>query len=330
MTDLNAIPLDELFRYLAREGWVTRLIELARDEDLGPGWDLSGPGGGDVTSMALVLGQARARGLIVARRAGIVSGLVLVPQILHAFRVDADFVPAKGIDDGSPVEAGTLLGTIVGNQRGMLAAERTVLNFLGRLSGIATRTAEHAAMIKHTTARLFDTRKTTPGLRALEKYAVRCGGGHCHRLGLYDAALIKDNHLAGVSDTDLPNVVIRAARSAREEAPREGLRFIELEVDTMAQFESLLAAASRGDPVFGSTGVQVVLLDNFAPDDLRKAVELRNAAKATVLLEASGGISASNLAAVAETGVDRISLGTLTHGATWLDIALDVEGPTRF
>ncbi len=326
MDDLNALPLNDLYRYLAREGWVTRLIELARDEDLGPNWKLAG---GDVTSQALVLSTARARGFIVARTGGVISGLALVPEILHEFRVDADFVPAKGISDGVRVEAGTSVGTVVGSQRGILGAERAILNFMGRLSGIATRTGEFVALVAAVGGRagVYDTRKTTPGLRVLEKYAVRCGGGKLHRLGLYDAALIKDNHLAGVSLEDLPRVVERAAKAAKDEAPREGLRFIELEVDSIDQFKRLLEAGTLGGG--GPANVGIVLLDNFDPGQLAEAVRLRDAANVKVQLEASGGVSRENIGAIAVTGVDRISLGTLTHGATWLDIALDVEGEVR-
>ncbi|MGE3322970.1 MAG: carboxylating nicotinate-nucleotide diphosphorylase [Phycisphaerales bacterium] len=322
MTDLNALPLDELYRYLAREGWITRAVELARDEDLGPEWELSG---GDVTSRALILAREQARGLIIARNPGVIAGLALVPEILHAFRADADFEPAPGIADGAAVRAGATIGFIAGNRRSMLSAERTVLNFLGRLSGVATRVADHVALIAGSRAKLFDTRKTTPGLRALEKYAVRCGGGCCHRLGLYDAALIKDNHLAGLSLAELPAAVVRSVRLAREEAPREGLRFVELEVDHLDQFQALLKA----DAVFGPSAVQIVLLDNMSPADLARAVALRDAAGARVLLEASGGITRDNLPAVAATGVDRISLGSLTHAATWLDVALDIESAAR-
>jgi nicotinate-nucleotide pyrophosphorylase (carboxylating) len=319
MTDLNDLDLPELYAYLSRSGLISRLVEIARDEDLGEEWET-----GDVTSRALVLGGARANGLLVARRAGVVSGLAIVPEVLHFFRADVDLASARGIEDGSHVEAGTVIGTLVGNLRTMLSAERTALNFLGRLSGIATRTAEFVSLIKGTRARIFDTRKTTPGLRHLEKYAVRCGGGHCHRVGLWDAALIKDNHLAGVSLDDLPEFVERAAKLAREEATRDGLRFMELELDSLEQFERLLAADA-----LRNAGIDIVLLDNMPADQLRRAVELRDAAKSRVQLEASGGIGRENLREIAESGVDRISLGTLTHSAPWLDIALDVEGPVR-
>ncbi len=319
MDDLHTLSLEDLYKWLGRTGLITRLLELARDEDLGADWEF-----GDVTSRALTFGTDRAKGLLVARRTGVIAGLAAVPEILHLFKADVDLVPAKGIHDGTRVEAGTVIGTLVGNHRAMLGAERTVLNILGRLSGVATRTSEFVALIAGTKADLFDTRKTNPGMRVLEKYAVRCGGGRSHRLGLYDAALIKDNHIAGVAVEQLGVVVARAVKRAREEALREGLRFIELEVETIEQFKALLDAEA-----FRPGGVDICLLDNMPPDQLAEAVRLRDEAKARVKLEASGGISKENVAAVAATGVDRISLGTLTHGATWLDIALDIEGPVR-
>lgn len=319
MDDLNTLPLDELYKWLSRSGLITRLLELARDEDLGRDWEL-----GDVTSRALTLPTDRARGMLVSRRAGVIAGLAVVPEILHLFKADVDLISGKGIDDGAKVDAGTVIGTLVGNHRAMLGAERTLLNVLGRLSGIATRTAEFAALTAGTPARIYDTRKTSPGMRVLEKYAVRCGGGFMHRLGLHDAALIKDNHIAGVPVDQLAGVVARAVKRAREEALREGLRFIELEVDSLEQFKALLAAEA-----FKSGGVDIVLLDNMPAEQLREAVRLRDEAKVRVRLEASGGISKDNIVEIAGTGVDRISLGTLTHGATWLDVALDIEGPVR-
>jgi nicotinate-nucleotide pyrophosphorylase (carboxylating) len=319
MDDLNLLPLPDLYARFNRMGLISRLVELARDEDLGEQWET-----GDVTSRALTTTGARAQGFLVARRDGVISGLAVIPEVLHHFRADVDFHPAKGIADGSRVKVDTTIGTLVGNYRTMLSAERTILNFLGRLSGIATRTADFVAAIEGTRAKVFDTRKTTPGLRLLEKYAVRCGGGQAHRLGLWDAALIKDNHIAGVPLNDLPGVVQRAVKLAKEEALRDGLRFVELELDSLEQFECLLPSG-----VLGRGGVEIVLLDNMPPAELKRAVELRDSAKAQVQLEASGGITRENVREIAQTGVDRISLGALTHGATWLDIAMDVEGPQR-
>jgi nicotinate-nucleotide pyrophosphorylase (carboxylating) len=165
-------------------------------------------------------------------------------------------------------------------------------------------------------ARLYDTRKTTPGLRVLEKYAVRCGGGMCHRIGLFDAVLIKDNHIAGVGLAELAGVVSGAARKARAE--RRELQFVEVEVDSLDQLERVLTL-ERGV-------VDIVLLDNMGPPELRRAVQMRDASKCEPELEASGGVALQSVRAIAETGVERISAGTLTHGAVWMDVAMDVAG----
>ncbi len=321
MLDLNALPLPELYQQLRSSGLVRRLFELARDEDLGPdGWGGGGAGGGaglpgDVTSIAMIPSETRrAKARLVARKDGVLAGMACIDDIFHPFRADLDLIDA--LPDGTRFTAGQTLGVLDGNLRALLATERTVLNTLSRLSGIAARTAAFAALVEGTNARIFDTRKTTPGMRMLEKYAVRCGGGCCHRLGLYDAALFKDNHLAGVPLADLAAFVSKSARLAQDEAPREGLRFIEVEVDSLEQLRVIIAA--------GGCGVDIVLLDNMGPEKLREAVAIRNAAAKTPQLEASGGITEANLREIASTGVDRISLGTLTHGATWTDIGLDM------
>ncbi|MGQ0627813.1 MAG: carboxylating nicotinate-nucleotide diphosphorylase [Phycisphaerales bacterium] len=314
--DLNALALPDLYAHLRSSGLVTRLFELARDEDLAPEGGERACARGDVTSLATVASETRrTTARVVARRAGTIAGLAAVDDLLHAFRADVDFTPAA--HDGQTAAPGQTLGTLKGNQRAILGLERTLLNTLGRLSGIATHTAEFAALVAGTPAAVFDTRKTTPGLRVLEKYAVRCGGGRCHRLGLFDAALIKDNHLSGVPLADLARFVRRAVSRALDEAGPGGLRFVEVEVDTLDQFRAILEG--------GGCGAGIILLDNMHPAELRQAVALRQAAGLRIELEASGGITRENLRAVAETGVDRISLGTLTHGATWLDLGLDAE-----
>jgi nicotinate-nucleotide pyrophosphorylase (carboxylating) len=314
MLDLNMVPLAELYKELSATGLVRRLVELARDEDLGPeggsAWET-----GDVTSRSMVGETTRAVGRVVARRGGVVAGVAAAEEVLHAFRADVDVEVKAG--DGSKVETGETIAVLTGNLRAMLTAERTLLNLLSRLSGIATRTAGYVELVGGSRARLYDTRKTTPGLRVLEKYAVRCGGGFCHRMGLYDAALFKDNHIAGVPLAELPGVLTRASKRARDNAGRHGLRFVELEVDRLEQLKVVLEA--RG------CGVGVVLLDNMHPAELREAVKMRDASGLGMQLEASGGVTSENLREIAATGIDRISLGTLTHGATWLDIALDVE-----
>lgn len=307
-TTRSSPELDALYRSLASTGLVRRLLELARDEDLGPN--------GDITSALTIPESARARAALVAREPGVISGLAALPHLIAVFAPRVTATPAHA--DGHAARAGDTLATLEGPARDVLALERTALNLIGRLSGIATRTAELSRLISGTRARLCDTRKTTPGLRVLEKYAVRCGGGASHRLGLHDAVLIKDNHLAGVPAERLGAFVADAARRARRLGTPPA--FIEVEVDSLDQADRLFAVADEPD---GSPLLDMILLDNFPIDRMREAVRRRDRLAPRVLLEASGGINASTLAAVAATGVDRISLGTLTHGARSLDVALD-------
>jgi len=311
--DFNKMPLPRLYAALASTGLVTRLLDLAHAEDLATG--------GDVTSAVCIDRTSRGTADVVARAPGVVAGLATVPQIVKRFAPHCTLtLRAK---DGQAVRKGATLATLRGPVREILAAERTLLNLVGRLSGIATRTREfvhamHAGSARDPSIRgsLFDTRKTTPGLRVLEKYAVRCGGGSCHRMGLYDAVLIKDNHIAGVSNADLPATINRAAHKARAKWPG-ALRFIQVEVDTLEQFKALLTLPTGT--------INIVLLDNMAPPLLRKAVALRDRLQPTLELEASGGISLATVRAIAQTGVDRLSIGSLTHGATSLDVALDMR-----
>ncbi len=326
MVDLNALPLPELYAHLNATGFVDRLAELARDEDLGPNWERDG----DLTSRVLVPEYFRGRGAIVCRSSGVVSGLATLERVLHAFRADVD--ADIRVPDGAVAQRGEVIATLEGRTRDILRVERSVLNLVGRLSGVATRTAQFVAAARAASERVqvLDTRKTTPGLRVLEKYAVRCGGGHCHRLGLFDAVMLKDNHLAAAGTArgaELVEAVKHAVRTARVEAPKEGLRFIELEVDDLQQLEAILSA--------GGAGVDIVLLDNMDAPTLARAVALRDSARKegrllqALLLEASGGVTLETIGAIAGTGVDRISAGTLTHGATWLDVALDMDARER-
>lgn len=315
MVDLASLSLPELYAELAREGHIRRLLELARDEDLGPD-----PERGDVTSRACVGASVRGRFHVVAREAGVVSGLACLDELLHLFRVDADAV--VHVRDGQAVEAGACIAELRGQVRGVLGVERTLLNLVGRLSGIATRTRRFVQRVAGTGAQVCDTRKTTPGLRVLEKYAVRCGGGVLHRLGLFDAVLIKDNHLAAMQgsaggDAAFAEWVRFAVRRARDEAPRAGLRFVELEVDTLDQFRAVVEA--------GGCGVDLVLLDNMETASLRGAVELRDRCglRGRLALEASGGVTLERIGEIAATGVERIAVGSLTHGAVSLDVGLD-------
>jgi nicotinate-nucleotide pyrophosphorylase (carboxylating) len=209
-----------------------------------------------------------------------------------------------------------VVGQLAGPLRSLLAIERTALNFLQHLSGIATLTATYVSAVQGTRAAIYDTRKTTPGWRFLEKYAVRCGGGINHRFGLYDAVLIKDNHLAWIKDAaglQARDPFATAIASARKSA-RPGTT-IEIEVDSLGQLELALAA----EP-------DIVLLDNFTPEHVAQAVRLRDTTAPQIKLEASGGVNLASVRALAETGVDRISVGALTHSAPALDLALDYEG----
>lgn len=328
--DYNALSLPELYAALSGTGLVRRLLELARDEDLG---DTAAPwkgrarplgvgggetrtGGGDITTRACIEPSRMAVGGLNARSAGVVAGLAAVPELLAVFAPSLRFEGL--VNDGDVLSAGTALGRLRGPLDEMLELERTLLNVVGRLCGVATLTARYVAAIGNSSpARLYDTRKTTPGMRVLEKYAVRCGGGWSHRLGLHDAMLIKDNHLAGVAVGELASVVKRAVARARAAAAPW---FVEVEVDTLGQLAALLAL----EPGI----LDIVLLDNMDPATLRRAVEMRNKLKSPVQLEASGGVNLHTIAVIAATGVERISVGALTHSAVSLDIGLDIlESP---
>jgi nicotinate-nucleotide pyrophosphorylase (carboxylating) len=285
--------------YLAPDAFLSPLaideaVRRALDEDLGRA--------GDVTSIATVPDGTSGRAVVVARKAGTIAGLPLVET---AFRALAAHIKIEGhARDGVTVAGKTALMTISGDARVILGAERVALNFIGHLSGIATATAEFVRLIAHTRARVCCTRKTTPGLRALEKYAVRCGGGFNHRFGLDDAILIKDNHIAVAGGV---HAVLTRARATAGHLVK-----IEIEVDRLDQLEEVLA-----------TGLaDVALLDNMEPPMLREAVKL-NAGR--LVLEASGGITLDTAAAIAETGVDYLSSGAITHSSPSLDVGLDIE-----
>src|SRR5215210_6080700 len=257
---------------------------------------------GDVTSIATVPEGTRGRAIVVARQGGTISGLPFVEATMR--KLDPAIAITAHKRDGDAVAAKTKLLTIEGDARALLAAERAALNFLGHLSGVATATATFVQLIAHTRARVCCTRKTTPGLRSLQKYAVRCGGGYNHRFGLDDAILIKDNHIAiagGIS------AVLKRAKAVAGHLVK-----IEIEVDTLDQLREVLAVG----------GADVALLDNMSPADMRKAVEM---VAGKLVLEASGGITHKTAAAVAETGVDYLSFGAITHSAPNLDVALDIE-----
>jgi nicotinate-nucleotide pyrophosphorylase (carboxylating) len=273
----------------------SRLLDLALAEDIG---------GGDITSVLTVPAGRQARGRLLAKAAGVISGLDAAGEIFR--RVDPAITFTPVVADGDAVAGMTPIATVEGPARSLLAGERVALNLLQRLSGVATVTARYVAAVRSTKARIVDTRKTTPGLRALEKAAVRHGGGHNHRFGLTDGVLIKDNHLAAVGGADR---VARAVAQARQGAPHT-LR-IEIEVTTVDELAQALAA-----------GADVVLLDNMEVAALREAVTM-TAGRA--LLEASGGVTLETVAEIAATGVDLISVGALTHSAPALDISLELD-----
>ena len=257
---------------------------------------------GDVTSTATVPEGTRARAEVVARQAGTLAGLPLVDATLR--KLDPTAVITPHHRDGDTVAARTKLLTIEGDARAVLAAERTALNFLGHLSGIATAAASFVTLIAHTKARICCTRKTTPGLRALQKYAVRCGGGFNHRFGLDDAILIKDNHIAVAGG-------IRAVLE-RARAHAGHLVKIEIEVDSLAQLQEVLDCGLA----------DVVLIDNFDIASMKQAMAMVNG---RLVVEASGGITLATIAEIAATGVDYASSGALTHSAPALDVGLDIE-----
>ena len=259
---------------------------------------------GDVTAQACIPDGARMRAVVGARKAGVLAGIDCVR--LAVLAMDPKASVEIRVRDGEAFEAGAVLAEIEGDARALLSAERTALNLLGRLCGVATLTRDYVRAVAGMGARIADTRKTTPGLRALEKHAVVCGGGINHRFGLDDAILIKDNHVAVCGGVE------PAVRRAREMAGH--LMKIELEVDGLSQLDEALALVDQG------VGPDVVMLDNFSLDDLKTAVAR---AAGRVTLEASGGVNLSTVRAIAKTGVDVISVGALTHSAAALDVGLD-------
>jgi nicotinate-nucleotide pyrophosphorylase (carboxylating) len=304
MPDLNALDLPALFDRLTADGCVERLAAAAMAEDL------DGPG--DVTSRAMIEPGRRGSAVLVARQGGVVAGLAAAPAVLRCFDPSLGFTAHAA--DGATCAPGQSLGRASGNLRGLLAAERTLLNLLGRLGGVARLARRFVEAVAGTGAVICDTRKTTPGLRALEKYAARCGGATLHRLGLFDAALFKDNHLAGLPAAHLPARITAAASAARAAS---SIRFVEVEVDSLDQLRALLRCPAGT--------IDIILLDNMPLDELRRAVALRGSAAPHVLLEASGGVRLETVRAVAETGVDRISVGAITHSAPALDLAMEIE-----
>ncbi len=275
---------------------IRRAVRLALEEDIGAG---------DATTLATVPEKAVARAAMVAREPLVVAGLELAKAVFVELSGSVRF--EGRVSDGEQADPGRKLLEVHGPARAILSAERVALNFVQRLSGVATLTAQFVEAVRGTRAKILDTRKTTPGWRVLEKYAVRCGGGQNHRFGLFDMVLIKDNHLNALR-FELPNPVAAAIQRARLACPR--LK-VEVEADDLEQVEQAAAA-----------GADIILLDNMTPEQLRAAIKLVNHRAQT---EASGGVNLANVRAIAETGVDFISVGALTHSARAVDIGLDFE-----
>ena len=278
-----------------------RLIEQALAEDVGPG---------DVTTEALIDPGLVGRGLLIARERGVLAGMPAVRRLLRKF--DKKLKLSSALRDGAGLEPDTRIGVISGPAAPMLTIERTLLNFLQYLSGIATSTRRYVDAIAGTGAKLLDTRKTLPGWRSLSKYAVAVGGGVNHRMGLYDMVLIKDNHLKALRDLPPPQAVglVKGRPGYKRTVP------IEVEVETVEDADDAT--------LFGA---DIIMLDNMPPARMKKAVAAIRSARPDTIIEASGGITLRNIAAVARTGVDWISVGAVTHSAKSLDIALEMEAP---
>ena len=284
----------------ADAGYLTVLIDFALTEDLSDD--------GDVTSRATIPDGLKGRAAFVARSPGVLAGIEAAERV--CLRVDHKLRFAAMREDGYRVGANETFATLEGAMRSILMAERTALNFLQRLSGVATVTRQYVDAVAGLPVQIVDTRKTTPGWRLLEKYAVRMGGGTNHRMGLFDMVLIKDNHLAAIRPKE--TAIHQAVEEARSEFPTLP---VEIEVESLEQFDQALVA--RPD---------IVLLDNMLLDQMKEAVRRRDVIAPAVKLEASGGVNLHTVRPIAETGVDRISVGALTHSAKALDIALDYIG----
>jgi nicotinate-nucleotide pyrophosphorylase (carboxylating) len=286
------------------------LIQMARREDMGLGGD-------DVTSRLMIPEDAIAVGTLVQKEVGIACGLPMVEMICRTYdeRLRVEMIPGFHMEiiEGRFSDARvTPLLRVRGPARALLSAERVILNFLQRMAGVATHTHRFVRRVEGTGAKIYDTRKTLPGWRVLDKYAVRAGGGHNHRLGLYDGVLVKDNHLAKLPTREIADFLGRVVAQARSEDPK---RFIEVEVDRLEQLREVLKV----------DGIDVILLDNMDCPRMADAVALRNASGRKVELEASGGVTLETVRQIAETGVERIAVGAITHSAPALDIGLDIE-----
>jgi nicotinate-nucleotide pyrophosphorylase (carboxylating) len=285
------------------------IVQLAIKEDIGDG---------DITSKIFIPDGSKTEGMLIAKEAGVVAGLPVAGYVLS--QIDENLIFTSNIEDGSRVKKGTIIGSVKGLTLSLLSAERLVLNFLQRLSGIATATNRFAEKIKGYRTQIMDTRKTAPGWRYLEKYAVRVGGGINHRMGLYDQILIKDNHLKTMGPEKENGAISRFVRKAREQI--ENGMLIEVEVEDLCQIKEVMDA-----------GVDIILFDNMEPSKMREAVGMvkefeKNQGAGTgnaILTEASGNITIENVEEYTDAGVDRISVGAITHSARALDISFDIS-----
>lgn len=293
--------MQRLARYIS-QARLRQLIRQAKAEDLGPA-------GRDITSQSLVPPNVQAMATIRARQEGVLCGAVLLREIAAAY--DPGLTLQRTMEDGERLARHSIVAEISGSLRSILALERVALNFLTHLSGISSLTARYVEAVVGTAVRIYDTRKTLPGLRGLEKYAVACGGGVSHRMGLYDAMLVKDNHIAHLDDGELASRLTQAIAVARQ--ADNPPTFVEVEVDTLAQLQIVLTCP-----------VDVVLLDNMTPPQLRNAVMLRDRLAPGIELEASGGINLDTVRQAAQSGVERIAIGALTHSAPALDLGMDI------
>lgn len=288
---------------------IRELVQLAIKEDIGDG---------DITSRIFIPDGSKSEGVLTAKETGIVAGLPVAGYVLS--QIDKDLLLSVNISDGSRVEKGSIIGSVKGLTVSLLSAERLILNFLQRLSGIATATNRFTEKIKGYKTEILDTRKTTPGWRYLEKYAVKTGGGANHRMGLYDQVLIKDNHLKIIESEKENGNIGDLVKKAREQIADEVL--IEVEVEDLCQIRDVIDA-----------GVDIILLDNMAPSIIKEAVEMvkkfgnsrDTGTGRTILTEASGNITVENVKEYAQAGVDRISVGMITHSASALDISFDIS-----
>ncbi len=276
-------------------GPVRKSIRLWLEEDIG---------NGDVTTMTTIPADRRSQGVIHAKEDGIVAGLPVAAAVFDEVDSSLKFEPK--VTDGASIKKGTILAVVEGNTRSILLGERLALNLLQRMSGIATRTRQFVDALDGLPTRLVDTRKTTPGHRALEKYAVRVGGGHNHRFGLYDAVMIKDNHIKGAGG------IIPAIHAARSQIPHT--MKIEVEVEDFEQLNQALKA-----------GADIIMLDNMKPDAMKEAVKRVKSLAPHIVVEGSGSVTLQTIKALAETGIDVISVGRLTYSVAALDISLDLN-----